>query len=544
MTRLLFIAASLLGAATIAWIAASFIGGSNFALAVTAIIAATYLLGLVELQQFRRATIGLGSTLRALPEGKAGAGSEELAWLSRIDPSLHNSVRQRIDGDAIPLPGLIFTPYLASLLVMLGLLGTFIGMVDTLQGAVTALQGDTELEAIRNGLAAPIQGLGVAFGTSVAGIAASAMLGLGSTLCRRERLMVSRQLDRVCASRFNEYSHHYKREQAYGAMQAQALPDITQRLAQLADNVQTMGQTLSDTLIDNQVKLHSSVESAFKGLTESVDQSLHSSLAENGRIASVSLAENGRIASASLEPLIAQTLEGIQAHASGVQAVLAESSKTQLAQINAHLSDILEQVTARLDAADQVRQAGLVEALTATQQATATQITGLAQELAAPVAALTDSAVEGPRAAAELIEELRSQVSINLSRETQQLEQQQTLLLQLSELTSGLGETSTEQRAALHSAAENLVVGSIEMNSLGEAFGVAVKIQSESNQSLMDTLSRVEDALGEVSNRSDEQMTFYIDQAREVIDQTLLSQQGFMEELRQLAPDALTAEAS
>jgi biopolymer transport protein ExbB/TolQ len=64
---------------------------------------------------------------------------------------------------------------------MLGLLGTFVGMVDTFQGAVFALEGSTELQAIREGLAAPINGLSLAFGTSFAGVAASAMLGLSST---------------------------------------------------------------------------------------------------------------------------------------------------------------------------------------------------------------------------------------------------------------------------------------------------------------------------------------------------------------------------
>src|SRR6185369_11316199 len=99
-------------------------------------------------------------------------------WLGSLHPSLQSPVRLRIEGERIGLPGPALTPYLVGLLVMLGMLGTFLGMVVTLNGAVFALEGTTDLQAIRSALAAPVKGLGVAFGTSVAGVAASAMLGL------------------------------------------------------------------------------------------------------------------------------------------------------------------------------------------------------------------------------------------------------------------------------------------------------------------------------------------------------------------------------
>jgi hypothetical protein len=69
---------------------------------------------------------------------------------------------------------------------MLGMLGTFLGMVVTLKGAVFALEGTSDLAAIRAAFATPIKGLGLAFGTSVAGVASSAMLGLMAALsnCR------------------------------------------------------------------------------------------------------------------------------------------------------------------------------------------------------------------------------------------------------------------------------------------------------------------------------------------------------------------------
>ena len=47
------------------------------------------------------------------------------------------------------LPGPTMAPYLVGLLVLLGMLGTFLGMVVTLKGAVVALDRTTDLPALR-----------------------------------------------------------------------------------------------------------------------------------------------------------------------------------------------------------------------------------------------------------------------------------------------------------------------------------------------------------------------------------------------------------
>jgi hypothetical protein len=181
MNRLFFIAAFLLGASAVIWMASTFVGTNNLALAVTLVIACVYVIGFMELVQFRAATSTLCEGLAELPEVMSN-GIQLERWQEKLHPSLRNAVAQRIEGERVGLPAPVITPYLVGLLVMLGLLGTFVGMVETLSGAVIALEGTTELQAIRAGLAAPINGLSVAFGTSVAGIAASAMLGLISTL--------------------------------------------------------------------------------------------------------------------------------------------------------------------------------------------------------------------------------------------------------------------------------------------------------------------------------------------------------------------------
>ncbi len=280
MSRILFTTAFSLGAIAILWMGSSFIGTDFLALTVTIVIAAVYSIGFFELLKFRQATSTLSSALNSLPESSVEETADSSfldRWLEKLHPSLQNSVRLRIEGERVGLPVPVVTPYLVGLLVMLGLIGTFLGMVDTLQGAVIALEGSTELEAIRQGLAAPIKGLGLAFGTSVAGVAASAMLGLISTVSRRDRMQATRRLDNEIASNFRQYSLIYNRQQTFRALQLQAdaLPQAAQSLQILARQLESMGDKLGDKLITNQDNFHASVKSVYTELARTVQYLRH-----------------------------------------------------------------------------------------------------------------------------------------------------------------------------------------------------------------------------------------------------------------------------
>ena len=74
-----------------------------------------------------------------------------------------------------------------------------------------------------------------------------------------------------------------------------------------------------------------------------------------------------------------------------------------------------------------------------------------------------------------------------------------------------------------------------EMASLGEAFGVAVEQFNKSNEALIDNLSNIENDLEKSSNRSDEQLAYYVTQAREIIDHSMMSQKEIFEEMRHLS---------
>ena len=74
--------------------------------------------------------------------------------------------------------------YMTGLLVFLGLLGTFWGLIETVGSVGTIINGlkiggdaDTVFEALKEGLAAPLGGMGISFSSSLFGLAGSLVLG-------------------------------------------------------------------------------------------------------------------------------------------------------------------------------------------------------------------------------------------------------------------------------------------------------------------------------------------------------------------------------
>ena len=336
MNRSVFIAAFLLGASAVIWMASTFVGSNNLALAVTLIIGCVYAIGFMELVQFRVATSTLTKGLAQLPE-VMDDGVQLEQWLVKLHASLRNAVALRIEGERVGLPAPVVTPYLVGLLVMLGLLGTFVGMVETLSGAVIALEGTTELQAIREGLAAPIAGLSVAFGTSVAGIAASAMLGLISTLTRRDRMLATRVLDGKISTVFRCFSLAYNRAETYKAlqMQAQTLPEVAQKLTCVAEQLGRASEQLSQTLIANQEQFHESAQHGYSELAASVDTSLKTSLADSGRMAGESI-----------KPVVEQAMAQMSRDAQASHQVLTQTAQHQLESLAATFSSTSDAVSA------------------------------------------------------------------------------------------------------------------------------------------------------------------------------------------------------
>ena len=670
MTRFIFAMAFLLGAAAVVTMGMNFIESDTLALTVTAVIGGVYAIGAIELLQFRRATSTLSRSLAALSDEAMDRIVALEEWLIKLHHSLQHPVRQRIEGNPIALPAPVLTPYLVSLLVMLGLLGTFVGLVETLKGVVVALEGSSELEAIRQALTAPMGGLGLAFGTSVAGVAASAMLGLMSTLSRRDRMLSSRLLDNRIATVLRRFSMTHQQQETFKALQTQSqtLPEIAEKLHALATHMERMTDKLGEQLVENQQHLHESVKTTYGELAASVDQSFRDSVAKSDRI----LSENSRLVGEGIQPIVqeamvslsaelsrsaqsthqqlSQTVEdqlqalsgrfaqasedvarawkdGLAAHERSNEALIqgmkesfvafseefgrgssevlhfirktttdwSESAQADSTRMLSEMSGLLKAtealVQARVDTEkgwfegheqrmDQLaatvqnelsalrdeearRGQAAVNRLTALESTVAAHLATLGKALEEPMTRLIEVALETPRAAAEVIGQLRQEISNNIERDNSLLEERSRLMVELNAVSESLARSSAGQVAAIEKlvdassdrlteigeqfsrhlvtevakvseAADYFAVSAAEMSSLGEAFSVAVNLYNESNSQLTESLRNIEGSLERSATRSDEQLGYYVAQAREVIDYSVLTQKEIFDELRQL----------
>jgi uncharacterized phage infection (PIP) family protein YhgE len=91
-----------------------------------------------------------------------------------------------------------------------------------------------------------------------------------------------------------------------------------------------------------------------------------------------------------------------------------------------------------------------------------------------------------------------------------------------------------DQASQAAEVAAHVSGSAIELASLGESFTHGIGLFNAGNEKLMDSLARIEAALKQSMARSDEQLAYYVAQAREVIDLSISSQQGIVEDLRRL----------
>ncbi|MFM0360057.1 DUF802 domain-containing protein [Paraburkholderia sediminicola] len=773
MSRYLNLVVFLVGLAAVCWIGGGYVGSNALALAVTLLIGACYLAGALELRRYSQAT----STLARAVAGQSGPPPSLGGWLEPLHPSLRNAVRLRVEGERVALPGPALTPYLVGLLVLLGMLGTLLGMVATLRGTGMALESATDLQAIRDSLGAPVKGLGFAFGTSIAGVATSAMLGLLSALCRRERIDAAQILDVKIATTLRIYSQTHQREESFKLLQRQAevMPTLVDRLQTMMTAIEQQSLALNERQIASQDAFHGRAEATYTRLAASVEQSLKESIAESTRAASAALqpvmaatmaglaretaamhdtvthavqrqldglstgfeattttvagiwnkalegqqrsnealtrhlgtsldrftetfeqrsagllegvsarldATAGSVSAAWKEALSRQEQVGEKLAGHNQQAlaaaaatfeqhsasllravgqshtdlqtelaardqqrlaiwtetlgsmaatlnkeweqagtlsasrqqeicdVLAQTARDISAQTQAHASSTIAEIDrlvqaaaeapkaaadlqAELAARDQQRlaawtetlgsmattlskeweQAGtrsasrqqeICDTLAQTARDISAQTQAHASSTIAEIGQLVQAASEAPKAAAEVVAELRQKLSDSMVRDTAMLDERSRLLATLETLLDAVNHASTEQRTAvdalvatsadlldrvgtrftdkveletgkLGAVAAQVTSSAVEVASLGEAFGAAVQVFGESNTTLVAHLQRIEAALDKSLARSDEQLAYYVAQAREVIDLSMMSQKQIVEDLQQLA---------
>jgi hypothetical protein len=784
LSRHSFLIAFGLGALAVLWVAAAVASSHFLVLVMTAVIGAVYVFGAQELRQYRQATAALRQALADIPQTLEHLND----WLITLPAALQNPVRQRVEGERAGLPGPALTPYLVGLLVMLGMLGTFLGMVVTLNGAVFALEGSSNVAGIRAAFSEPIKGLGLAFGTSVAGVATSAMLGLMSSLARRERAQASQTLDSCIAQQLRPFSLAHQRQETFKALQqqSQALPQVVAQLQAMMLQMAQTSEQINERLMANQQSFHKEVHTAYTGLATSVDESLRTSLSQSMQVASdgirpvvqatmTQLAEQAQSMNAQLMHNTQQQLAELNAQFGATAAGVAQTYSTALAQHEASSTGLLQRVGQTLDgfsqtfeqrsqallaqmqaaqaeqqtlqgSADQQRldawkaaleslaaslgnqwqasgsqtlaqQQAICDTLTQTAQAITTQVqsqasqtladiqrvhaereaadqarldafkaslegtaaalgqqwqtsgaqtlaqqqaicdtltstaqtitthtqaqatqtlaevtrlmasseelmrariaseaqwaaqhTQRSEELSAllrtelsalreaedargqaavdrlselqtavtahlstlgtaledPITRLIETASEAPKAAAEVIGQLRQEISVSVARDNALLEERTRIMDTLSNLLDAINHASTEQRSVIDSLvsssaatlnqansqfidhvnnesaklgeiAAQVTASAVDVATLGETFSFAVRAFNETNEKLMANLQRIEQAMDKSMTRSDEQMAYYVAQAREIIDLSITSQKDVLETLQQHA---------
>jgi hypothetical protein len=204
-----------------------------------------------------------------------------------------------------------------------------------------------------------------------------------------------------------------------------------------------------------------------------------------------------------------------------------------------------------------------VERLANLEAGLATHLTTIGQALEAPMIRLIQTAEKAPQAAADVISRLRQEASERAEQDTRQLEEQGRIIKEIDKLSRSLAQTSTDQHAAIEQlvhqskgvlenvacqfndrmgaeatrfseVAENFAGSAVEMASLGDAFSTAVTLFNESNEHMIENLIRIEESLERATTRSDEQLGYYVAQAREIIDHCMLSQKEIFEDLQKL----------
>jgi hypothetical protein len=107
-----------------------------------------------------------------------GSRVGRMAMSSQLMRGILDSIATRLD-EARDI-----SRYMTGLLVFLGLLGTFWGLIETVSSVGSVIQGlkasgdsTSMFDSLRDGLAAPLSGMGISFSSSLFGLAGSLVLG-------------------------------------------------------------------------------------------------------------------------------------------------------------------------------------------------------------------------------------------------------------------------------------------------------------------------------------------------------------------------------
>jgi hypothetical protein len=373
---------------------------------------------------------------------------------------------------------------------------------------------------------------------------------------------------------------------------SKALDDHQRSSEAVVQDLGTSLERFTETFGQRSTALLDGVSARLDATASQVSAAWNEALTRQER-ASESIAERNQQALASAGATFGQHSAALlrsvdQSHAD-LQTELASRDAQRLEAWTASLGSVAATLSKEWEAAGErtaSRQQDICDTLAQTARDIASQTQSHASATIAEISRLVQAASEAPKAAAEVVAELRQKLSDSMARDTAMLEERSRLLATVETLLGAVNLASTEQRTAIDAlvatsadllarvgtqftdkveaetrklsdnvetetrrlsdkvktetqklgeVAAQVTGSAVEVASLGEAFGVAVQLFGESNDKLMAHLQRIEAALDKSLMRSDEQLAYYVAQAREVIDLSMLSQKQIVEDLQQLA---------
>ncbi|MFO0692164.1 MAG: hypothetical protein U0230_01280 [Polyangiales bacterium] len=290
MTRFAILGFGAIGLAVIARAALFYAKVDPIALGVCLAMAVVMIAGLVEVYR----TASRIETLRAELAGFAKDATAES--MERTSPVLRALLRARLERVALPVPTPVFAPYLTGLLVMLGLLGTFLGLFETLRGARIALAASADVDALRAGLERPMEGLMRSFGASAAGVSGSAMLGLASVFARRLANELTLELHACITGPLADAAPTARQLLALEALarQGEALPGAAKSLEGVVAEVQ---------------KLASSWQTAHRESAAEMQKTLGSTVTELRTSLERAAAASAEASQKAIQPIVAKGIE-------------------------------------------------------------------------------------------------------------------------------------------------------------------------------------------------------------------------------------------
>lgn len=289
MNHFALIASAISGFWALGYTASYYAGRDNLATAVTAVMFAAFSAGVAELFIRRREIDALAEELRSFEK------TPEQRTLEQASPSLRSLLWARLDRTPVAPPQAIFAPYLVGVLVMLGLLGTFLGLFGTLRGAHQALSASSDVQALRAGLTEPMRGLMRSFGTSAAGVSTSTLLGFAALFTRRAGARLSSALDRVAAGPLARLSPARRQLDALEELseQGKAMPKAADALLRAAEGIERLEKEMAD-------KHETSIARVEEGLSK-LSSALDAQLSTTGTSLGERIASAAQTTAAKLE---------------------------------------------------------------------------------------------------------------------------------------------------------------------------------------------------------------------------------------------------